>query len=61
VVRRHELSDQTWVEIVPLLPTNGRPGGQWATTVRFSMGSCGSWPRGALAGPARTLRPLALL
>jgi transposase len=30
VVRRHELTDQAWAEIAPLLPANGRPGGQWA-------------------------------
>jgi Putative transposase of IS4/5 family (DUF4096) len=30
VVRRHELTDQAWAQIAPLLPTNGRPGGQWA-------------------------------
>jgi transposase len=30
VVRRHELTDQAWGEIAPLLPANGRPGGQWA-------------------------------
>jgi transposase len=30
VVRRHELTDQAWAEIAPLLPPTGRPGGQWA-------------------------------
>jgi transposase len=30
VVRRHELTDQAWAEIAPLLPVNGWPGGQWA-------------------------------
>jgi transposase len=30
VVRRHELTDQAWAELAPLLPGNGRPGGQWA-------------------------------
>jgi transposase len=30
VVRRHELTDHAWAEIAPLLPSNGRPGGQWA-------------------------------
>ena len=30
MVRRHELTDQAWAEIAPLLPANGRPGGQWA-------------------------------
>jgi transposase len=30
VVRRHELTDQAWAELEPLLPGNGRPGGQWA-------------------------------
>ena len=30
MVRRHELTDQAWAEIAPLLPRTGRPGGQWA-------------------------------
>ena len=30
MVRRHELTDQAWAELAPLLPGNGRPGGQWA-------------------------------
>ena len=30
MVRRHELTDQAWAEIAPLLPATGRPGGQWA-------------------------------
>jgi hypothetical protein len=30
VVRRHELTDQTWAQVPPLLPATGRPGGQWA-------------------------------
>ena len=30
MVRRHELTDQAWAQIQPLLPVNGRPGGQWA-------------------------------
>ena len=30
MVRRHELTDQAWAEIAPLLPEGGRPGGQWA-------------------------------
>jgi transposase len=30
VVRRHELTDQAWAQIAPLLPPTGRPGGQWA-------------------------------
>jgi transposase len=30
VVRRHDLTDQAWAEIAPLLPANGRPGGRWA-------------------------------
>jgi transposase len=30
VVRRHELTDQAWAEIAPLLPPTRRPGGQWA-------------------------------
>jgi transposase len=30
VVRRHELTDQAWAQIQPLLPAGGRPGGQWA-------------------------------
>ena len=30
MVRRHELTDQAWAELEPLLPGNGRPGGQWA-------------------------------
>ncbi|WP_425428700.1 IS5 family transposase, partial [Streptomyces yerevanensis] len=30
MVRRHELTDAQWQKIEPLLPANGRPGGQWA-------------------------------
>ncbi|WP_372514304.1 transposase [Streptantibioticus rubrisoli] len=30
MVRRHELSDAQWQKIEPLLPANGKPGGQWA-------------------------------
>lgn len=30
MVRRHELTDAQWRKIEPLLPGNGRPGGQWA-------------------------------
>lgn len=30
MVRRHELTDAQWKRIEPLLPGNGRPGGQWA-------------------------------
>ena len=29
MVRRHELTDQAWAEIAPLLPSTGRPGGQF--------------------------------
>src|SRR5829696_8808963 len=38
VVRRHELTDQAWAEIAPLLPANGRPGGQWADHRRVLNG-----------------------
>jgi transposase len=30
MVRRHELTDAQWKKIEPLLPANGKPGGQWA-------------------------------
>lgn len=30
MVRRHELTDAQWRVIEPLLPANGRPGGQWS-------------------------------
>lgn len=30
MVRRHELTDEQWEKIAPLLPANGKPGGQWA-------------------------------
>lgn len=30
MVRRHELMDVQWQKIEPLLPPNGKPGGQWA-------------------------------
>jgi transposase len=30
MVRRHELIDMQWRKIEPLLPGNGRSGGQWA-------------------------------
>jgi hypothetical protein len=38
VVRRHELTDQAWAEIAPLLPPTGRPGGQWADHRRVVNG-----------------------
>jgi transposase len=38
VVRRHELTDQAWAEIAPLLPGGGRPGGQWADHRRVVNG-----------------------
>jgi transposase len=38
VVRRHELTDQAWAEIAPLLPAGGRPGGQWAEHRRVVNG-----------------------
>jgi hypothetical protein len=37
VVRRHELTDQAWPGIVPLLPANSRPGGQWASHRRLHL------------------------
>lgn len=30
MVQRHELTDAQWEQIAPLLPANGKPGGQWA-------------------------------
>jgi hypothetical protein len=33
-VRRHELIDQAWAEIAPLLPATSRPSGQWAEHYR---------------------------
>ena len=30
MVGRHELTDAQWTKIEPLLPVNGKPGGQWA-------------------------------
>lgn len=30
MVRRHELTDEQWEKIEPLMPVNGKPGGQWA-------------------------------
>jgi transposase len=38
VVRRHELTDQAWAQIAPLLPAGGRPGGQWADHRRVLNG-----------------------
>ena len=38
MVRRHELTDQAWAEIAPLLPAGGRPGGQWADHRRVVNG-----------------------
>jgi transposase len=38
VVRRHELTDQAWAQIAPLLPATGRPGGQWADHRRVVNG-----------------------
>jgi transposase len=38
VVRRHELTDQAWAEITPLLPAGGQPGGQWADHRRVVNG-----------------------
>ncbi|WP_055511251.1 IS5 family transposase [Streptomyces aurantiacus] len=38
MVRRHELTDAQWQRIEPLLPGNGRPGGQWADHRRVVNG-----------------------
>ena len=38
MVRRHELTDQAWAQIQPLLPPTGRPGGQWAEHRRVVNG-----------------------
>ena len=38
MVRRHELTDQAWTEIAPLLPAPSRPGGQWADHRRVING-----------------------
>jgi transposase len=39
VVRRHELTDQAWAQIAPLLPPqHGRAGGQWADHRRVING-----------------------
>jgi transposase len=38
VVRRHELTDQAWAQVAPLLPSTGRPGGQWADHRRVVNG-----------------------
>ncbi len=38
MVRRHELTDQAWAELEPLLPGNGRPGGQWSDHRRVMNG-----------------------
>nr|WP_252991145.1 IS5 family transposase [Streptomyces viridosporus] len=37
-MRRHELTDAQWRKIKPLLPGNGRPGGQWADHRRVING-----------------------
>ena len=38
MVRRHELTDGQWRKIEPLLPGNGKPGGQWADHRRVING-----------------------
>ena len=38
MVRRHELTEQAWQQIQPLLPATGRPGGQWADHRRVLNG-----------------------
>lgn len=38
MVRRHELTDAQWRKIEPLLPGNGKPGGQWANHRRVING-----------------------
>ena len=38
MVRRHELTDQAWAGIAPLLPPTGRPGRQWADHRRVVNG-----------------------
>ncbi|MFI1628151.1 IS5 family transposase [Streptomyces noursei] len=38
MVRRHELTDAQWQQIEPLLPANGKPGGQWADHRRVVNG-----------------------
>ena len=42
MVRRHELTDQAWAQVAPLLPAQaGRPGGQWADHRRVINGIFG--------------------
>jgi transposase len=43
VVRRHELTDQAWAEMAPLLLVNGRPAGSGPRIDGCSTASCGSW------------------
>lgn len=38
MVRRHELTDQAWATIRPLLPATNRPGGRWADHRRVING-----------------------
>jgi transposase len=38
MVGRHELTDAQWAKIEPLLPVNGKPGGQWADHRRVING-----------------------
>jgi transposase len=38
LARRHQLTDQAWAQIAPLLPLTGRPGGQWADHRRVVNG-----------------------
>ena len=51
VVRRHELTDQAWAEIAPLLPAIGRPGGQWAEHRALAVHSGARWPPGGRRRP----------
>ncbi len=55
MVRRHELTDQAWARIAPLLPANGRPGGQWVEHRRVVNGILWKLSTGGPGVPARPL------
>lgn len=40
MVRRDELTDAQWQKSEPLLPANGKPGGQWSDHRKVLNGGC---------------------
>lgn len=60
VVGRGEITDKAWEQIAPLLPENGRRGGQWEDHRKiYKRYPLEAEDRSSVAGFTSPLRPLA--